>query len=59
MEEARALTRLPSVSNPLGNLVFTRDQQITTSKGVVMANMPPKQRYAPPSPNFKLPFRSK
>src|SRR5690606_19288910 len=42
--EARALTRLPSLSNPLGNLVFTRDQQITTSKGIVMANMHPKQR---------------
>lgn len=32
------------IFNPLGNLVFTRDQQITTSKGIVMANMHPKQR---------------
>ncbi|XXQ34325.1 Arginine deiminase [Plasmodiophora brassicae] len=30
--------------NPLGNLIFTRDQQITTKKGIVMANMAAKQR---------------
>lgn len=32
--------------NPLGNLVFTRDQQITTAKGVVLGRMNSPQRAA-------------
>ncbi|KAL6063433.1 Arginine deiminase [Balamuthia mandrillaris] len=31
---------------PLGNLVFTRDQQISTCRGIVMANMRPAVRRA-------------
>jgi arginine deiminase len=32
--------------SPLGNLVFTRDQQICTVKGIVLANLRPHQRRA-------------
>eukprot|EP00474_Spongospora_subterranea_P002335 CRZ02793.1 hypothetical protein [Spongospora subterranea] len=31
--------------SPLGNLIFTRDQQITTMKGIVMANMASRARH--------------
>ena len=40
------LVTLATKFNPVGNLVFTRDQQITTAKGVVLGHLNSPQREA-------------
>eukprot|EP00033_Pygsuia_biforma_P002623 GCRY01002903.1.p1 GENE.GCRY01002903.1~~GCRY01002903.1.p1 ORF type:complete len:430 (-),score=44.77 GCRY01002903.1:78-1367(-) len=55
-EKNTPLLTLYTKFNPVGNLVFTRDQQITTAKGVIIGRLAPAQR-APENAIMKTVFQ--